>query len=109
MNPPVPGVDASTNVRGDTHRALPAVLITSSSVTCCERSRSGSTWTCSCRSCCPQTATFETPGTPTRRGAIVHFANTDMSSGDTVCDETEISINRLADASGCSICGGLET
>ena len=33
-NPPVPGVDAATNVSGDTHSALPAVLITWVSVTC---------------------------------------------------------------------------
>ena len=43
--PPVPGVDASTNVSGDTHSALPAVLITWVSVTCWAWSRCGSTWT----------------------------------------------------------------
>ncbi len=109
IQPPVPGVDASTNERGDTQRALPDVLITSSRVTSWARSRAGSTCTCSWRSCWPQTATFETPWTPTRRGAIVHFASTDMSSAETLSEETEIIINLLADASGCSIWGGFDT
>jgi hypothetical protein len=50
MNPPVPGVEASTKVSGDTHRALPVVLITWLSVTPFWRSRAGSTCTCNCRS-----------------------------------------------------------
>ena len=33
MKPPVPGVDASRNVSGETHRALPVVLMTSPQVT----------------------------------------------------------------------------
>ena len=49
-NPPVPGVEASTNVSGDTHSALPAVSITCVSETWSARSRFGSTCTWSCRS-----------------------------------------------------------
>ncbi len=49
-DPPVPGVDASTNVSGETHSALPAVSMSWVSVTCSARSFFGSTWTWSCRS-----------------------------------------------------------
>ena len=48
--PPVPGVDASTKVSGETHSALPAVSMSWVSVTCSARSFFGSTWTWSCRS-----------------------------------------------------------
>ncbi len=42
-NPPVPGVDASTKVSGETHSELPAVSMTWVSVTFCARSLAGST------------------------------------------------------------------
>ena len=35
MKPPVPGVDASRNVRGETQRELPVVLMTSPNETPC--------------------------------------------------------------------------
>src|SRR5262249_22721932 len=46
------------------------------------RSRSGSTWTWSCRSRWPQIETFATPGTPIRRGLIVQRASTESSIGE---------------------------
>ena len=53
MNPPVPGVDASTKVSGETHSALPAVSMTWVRVTSLPRSFEGSTCTWSCRSRSP--------------------------------------------------------
>ena len=43
MNPPVPGVEASTNVNGDTQSALPVVSMTWVRLTLSCRSRAGST------------------------------------------------------------------
>ena len=45
MKPPVPGVDPSRKLSGDTACALPAVRMTWLSVTFRSLSRSGSTWT----------------------------------------------------------------
>src|SRR5215207_9356186 len=69
----------------------------------------GSTCTCSCRERWPHTATFATPGTPSNFGAIVQRAKTDMSISDTSFDDRPTIIDRLADDSGCSMTGGLET
>src|SRR3954471_2101649 len=109
MKPPLPGVDASTNVNGETQRALPVVSSTCSSETPLSRSFLGSTATWSCRSRCPQTETLATPGTPSRRGTIVQRASTDIAIGEVDVDETPIIITRFVDESGCSICGGFET
>ena len=105
----MPGVDASTNVSGETHSALPVVSITWMKVTpfCC--SRAGSTWTCNWRSRCPQIATFATPGTPVSRGLIVHRARTDSSINESSSDERPIIITRLVEDNGCSISGGCDT
>jgi hypothetical protein len=46
----VPGVEASTKLSGDTHRAFPVVSITWTSETPLACSCLGSTCTCSCRS-----------------------------------------------------------
>ena len=96
MNPPVPGVDASRNVSGETHRALPAVSMTCSSLTRCWRSRRGSTSTWSWRSRWPQIATLATPGTPISRGRIVQRASTDMSISDLVGRANPTIMKRLA-------------
>ena len=109
MKPPVPGVEASRKLRGETIWAFPAVLMTWLSVTPRRRSFSGSTWTCSSRSRSPQIATFATPATPMRRGLTVHRAITDRSTLDNPSDETPIMSTRLEDESGWSIVGGRET
>ncbi len=109
MNPPVPGVDASTNDNGENHSALPVDSMTCSSETPRVRSRSGSTCTWSWRSRFPQMATFATPCTPIKRGAITQRASTDILIGDTLFDETPIIIARFVDDRGSSICGGFET
>jgi hypothetical protein len=108
-NPPVPGVEASRKVRGDTARALPAVSTTWLRVMPCSRSRSGSAWTWSWRSRWPQMATFATPGTPIRWGRMVQRASTDSSIGVSFSDDSPIIMTRLVDDSGWSICGGLDT
>ena len=64
MNPPLPGVDASRKLSGETSWELPVVLTICSSVTPARRSRAGSTCTWSWCSRWPQIATFATPGTP---------------------------------------------
>ena len=109
MKPPVPGVEASRKLSGETTCALPAVLMTWLSVTFLSRSRSGSTCTWSCWSRMPQMATFATPGTPIRRGRIVQRAITDRSIGDSSSDESPIISTRLDDDSGWSSVGGSET
>ena len=48
--PPVPGVLAWTKLSGETHSALAAVVVISVSETCRACMRTGSAWTCSCRS-----------------------------------------------------------
>ena len=106
--PPVPGVDASTN-GGETQSAFPAVSSTCSSDTFLSRRRSGSTCTWSWRSRWPQIDTLATPGTPVSRGAIVQRACTDISIGDTSFDESPTISTRFVDESGCSICGGFDT
>jgi hypothetical protein len=109
MNPPVPGVEASRKVKGDTHRALPVVSTTWLRVTPCSRSRSGSACTWSWRSRWPQMATLATPGTPINRGRIVQRASTDSSIGDSSLDDSPTIMTRLVDDRGWSICGGLDT
>src|SRR3954452_9814217 len=109
MNPPVPGVDASTNDSDDTHSELPVVSKTCSSETFLSASRFGSTCTCSCRSRCPQMETFATPGTPISRGWTVQRASTDMLMCDTDFDERLMIITRFEDESGCNMSGGLDT
>ena len=109
IHPPVPRVDASRKLSGDTHSAPPAVSMTWSRVTPTACRCFGSTCTCSCRERWPQIATFATPGTPSSFGAIVQRANTDMSISDTSFDDSPTTIDRLAVDSGCSMTGGLET
>ncbi len=104
--PPVPGVEASTKVSGDTHSALPVVLTTCCSEIPLSRSRLGSTWTCSCRSRSPQITTFATPGIPSRRGLMFQCASTDMSVRETSFDESPTIISRLVDESGWIMAGG---
>ncbi len=108
-NPPVPGVEASTKLSGDTHSALPVVVSTWSSETPRFRSRSGSTWTWSCWSRSPQMATLATPGTPIRRGRIFHRASTDIWISDRSLEVRPIIMTRLVEEVGWSITGGLET
>ncbi len=109
MKPPVPGVEASRYVSGDTQRALPLVSITCCSDTCAAASLAGSTWTCNCRARSPQMETLATPGTPSRRGTIVQRASTDIWIGDSVFELTPTINTRLVDDSGWRICGGFET
>ncbi len=109
MNPPVPGVEASTKLSGDTHSAFPVVLMTWLSETSRCRSFSGSTCTCSCRSRCPQMATLATPDTPIRRGLIFQRARTDMSIRDRSLEESPTTMTLLVDDRGWSMTGAFET
>ncbi len=109
MKPPVPGVEASVKLSGDTHSAFAVLWITWSREMPCPRSFCGSTCTCSCRSRWPQIATFATPGTPIRRGLIFQRASTDMSIRDTSLEDSPIIMTRPVDDSGCSMLGALDT
>ena len=109
MKPPVPGVDASRKLSGETHSALPVVSMTWPRVTPFARSWRGSTWTWSCCSRWPQIATLATPVIPINRGRIVQRARTDRSMSDRSLEVTPIIITRLAEDSGWSIAGGFET
>src|SRR5690348_13578041 len=109
MNPPVPGVDASTKLNDDTHMALPVVSRICSNDTPLSCSFFGSTSTCNCRSRWPQVDTLATPGTPIKRGAMVQRASTDMSISDTVFDDSPIIMTRLVEDKGWSMVGGLDT
>jgi hypothetical protein len=53
--------------------------------------------------------TFATPGTPISLGRIFHRARTDISTGETVLDDSPIMATRLAEASGWIMIGGLPT
>src|SRR3989304_8169753 len=53
--------------------------------------------------------TFATPGTPMRRGTIVHRASTDISIRESFSDVSPIIIQRLVDDIGFSIAGALDT
>src|ERR1041384_5265515 len=54
-------------------------------------------------------ATLATPGTPSRRGRIVHRARTPMSVSDSLSDDRPIIIVRLVDDVGGSMVGGFDT
>ena len=97
------GVSMKPPVSADT--PLRAAAMTSFRVTLRARRRSGSTSTWSCRSRCPQIATFATPGTAISRGRIVHIATVVMSICDSVFDVRPIFIARLSDDSGDSRTG----
>ena len=73
------------------------------------RSRSGSMWTCSCRSRWPQIATLATPGTPSSLGLIVQRASRESSVGSTFLAAIAIIMKRLVVDRGWSIVGGVET
>ena len=107
--PPVPGVDASRKLSGDTNSELPVVLITWPRVTPLARSLSGSTWTCIWRSRWPQMLTSATPGTPMRRGLIFQRASTERSVSERSFADRPTIITRLVEESGCSITGGVPT
>ena len=53
--------------------------------------------------------TFATPGTPIKRGTIVHRARTDISIKESSSDDKPIFSTRLVDDRGLSIAGGFET
>ena len=108
-NPPVPGVDASRKLRGDTQTALPVVLMTCSSVMPLSRSCVGVTSTWSCCSRWPQMETLATPGMPISRGLIFHRARTDISIPESSLELIRTIRTRLVDDSGCMISGGAET
>ena len=109
MNPPVPGVEASRKVNGETHVALPAVLMTSIRSNPLALSTAGSTCTCNCRSRSPNTETLDTPGTPISRGRIVQRVSTDWSISDCVSEESPSTMALLDDDTGSIITGGLDT
>ena len=109
IQPPVPGKEAFKNVRGDTHRESPVVLMICSWVMPWARSRSGSICTWSCRSRWPQIETLATPGTPIRRGLIVQRASTDSSIRESFFEDTPIIIVRLVADTGLSITGRCDT
>jgi hypothetical protein len=77
-NPPVPGVDASTKLSGETHKALPVDSMSWVRVTFRDWRRYGSTCTCSCRSRMPHTETLATPGMLISLGLICQRARTDI-------------------------------
>ena len=109
MNPPDPGVDEFRKVRGEAQTDSPAVLTICSSVMPLLLRRAGSTCTCSCRLRSPHTDTLATPGTPTKRGTMFQRASTDMSMRETVFELRPTFMMRLAEESGCSRIGGLDT
>ena len=109
MNPPVPGVEASRKVSGETTWALPADSTTWLRVSPWLRNRSGSTSTWSCWSRIPQTDTLATPGTPSSCGRITQWAMTDCSMLDSSSDDMPIMSTRLEEDSGWSIVGGFDT
>ena len=109
MKPPVPGVDASRKVSGETTWALPAVSTTWLRVTPCRRSRSGSTCTCSCWSRMPQIETLATPGTPISRGRITHRAMTDCSIGGQLGREGRSSAPGSTTTAAAAASGGFDT
>ena len=109
MNPPVPGVDASRKVNGETTCALPVVRTIWFSVTLRAASVAGSTWTWSCWSRRPQMDTLATPGTPISCGRTVQRANTDCSIGLSSVEVRPIIRTRLDDESGGNKVGGRET
>ncbi len=88
MKPPVPGVDASRKVNGEYHSALPAVSMTCESETFLSRSRSGSTWTCSCRSRWPQMDTLATPVDARQAGRDRPAREHPISIGDSVFEDS---------------------
>ena len=53
--------------------------------------------------------TFATPGTPISRGRIFQRASTDISTPETVREDSPIMATRLAEASGWIMIGGLPT
>src|ERR1044071_2235881 len=107
MKPPEPGEDASKKVNGETHNAFPVVSTICWRETPLVCNSSGFTNTCSCRSRLPQIATWATPGTPIKRGAMVQRASTDMSIRDRSLEESPTIMNRLAEDNGWIIVGGL--
>ena len=84
MNPPVPGVDASTKLSGETQSALPAVSMTCDRETPLPRSPPGRPAPAAADRGDPRSETFATPETPISRGTIVQRASTDISIGETV-------------------------
>ena len=82
MKPPVPGVDASRKVSGETHSALPVVRMTWFRATPRSAQPPRVDLDLQLALALPQMATLATPGTPISRGRIVQRASTDMSMGD---------------------------
>jgi hypothetical protein len=107
--PPVPGVDASTKLSGETHRALPVVSISWVRVTLAACSRAGSTCTCNCRSRWPQIDTCATPGMAMRRGRSCQRASTDISIRLAWSERRASIATRLVEAVGWTMTGGVPT
>ena len=96
----------SRNPPAVTDMASRVEVTTSCSVTPLARRRSGSTSTCSCRSRCPQIATFATPGTAISRGRTVHRASVVRSICESDDDDMPIFMTRLSEDSGDMMTGG---
>ena len=96
----------SRNPPAVTDMASRVDVTTSCSVTPFACSRSGSTRTCSCRSRCPQIATFATPGTAISRGRTVHRASVVRSICESEDDDMPIFMTRLSEDSGDMMTGG---
>ncbi|MDQ0820933.1 hypothetical protein QFZ69_001812 [Arthrobacter sp. V1I7] len=107
--PPVPGVEASRKVNGETQTALPVVLMICSRVIPLSRNWVGVTSTCSCCSRWPQMDTFATPAMPISRGLIFHRARTDISMPESCLEFNRTISTRLVEDIGCMRSGGVET
>ena len=109
MNPPVPGVDASTKLNDDTHSEFAGGFEDLQQRNLLSCNRFGSTCTCSCRSRWPQIATLATPGTPIKRGIIVQRASTPIWIRETSFEDSPIIMTRPVDDRGWSMVGGFDT
>ena len=109
MNPPVPGVEASRKVSGETHSALPVVLMTCSSETSASRSRSGSTRTWSWRSRWPQIGDVGHPGDARAAGAGSSSGRAPTSRSATALRGQPHDHHPAGRGKRLSICGGALT
>src|SRR6476469_7261533 len=102
---PSPG----SQLRGDSHKASPALFTTSSRATPWILSCWGFTRTCNSRSRKPQIETLATPGTPISLGPIVHRAKTESCTVDSLSDMSPMAMTLLVDESVGNMTGGSET
>ena len=107
MKPPVPGVDASRKLSGETSCALPAVrddlLAASRGVAAALAGRPAPA---AAGRAGPRSRRSRRRGRPSAAAGSSSARAPTARSGVSFCDESAIIITRLVDDSGCSICGG---